>query len=80
MDANLHHQTFLLHEAEVTRELELRRRAAERADRERPAPGAPARDVPDLAHHGARRWARALAPGALRRRFAAPAGDRRRPA
>jgi hypothetical protein len=80
MDADLYHQTFLLREAEVTRELELRRRAAERADRERPAHGTPARDVPELARHDARRWARALAPGALRRRFAAPADDRRRTA
>ncbi len=85
MDANLHHQTFLLHEAEVTRRLELRRRAAERADRTGAAGAGSARAVSaravsGAARGGARRWARALSPAALRRRLGAPAGERHRPA
>lgn len=76
MDANLHHETFLLHEAEVTRRLELRRRAAERAERAGTDAGS-VREGAGPARGGARRWARAVSPAALRRRIGAPAGERR---
>ncbi|AEG44718.1 hypothetical protein [Isoptericola variabilis] len=69
LDATLHYETYRLREAEVARDVELRRRAAERADLERPARSG-----------GARRWARAIAPAALRRRLGAPWRGRRRPA
>jgi predicted nucleic acid-binding Zn ribbon protein len=80
MDANLYLDMYRLHEAELVRDLELRRRAVERAERAGDGRAGSAHGVHGPPRDDARRRARALSPAALRRRFGAPAGERRRPA